>query len=362
MKNISIIIGTRPNFIKVTRFKELAKQYDVSIRLVHTGQHYDKDMAEVFFTQFGLVPDVFLNVPPMGQIEQIAQMMIGLEKEFLANPPDVVLVPGDVNSTFAAAFVAQRLGIKLGHIESGLRSRDMGMPEEVNRILTDKITDFFFVTEESGRKHLLEEGVAASKIHFVGNTMIDTLLRHEKDIEASNVLESMGIRGDYALMTLHRPSNVDKLEDLHKSLDLIEAIAEKIQLVLALHPRTYKNLEKNKLLDVLQNNPGIYLSGPLPYFDFQKLVAHCRLVITDSGGIQEETTFRKIPCITLRPNTERPVTIDIGSNVLMEMDKQKVCKAVDEVLNKVWKKSVVPPLWDGRATERILQALKTDLN
>ncbi len=362
MKDIVIVIGTRPNFIKVTRFKGLAEKFGVNVRIIHTGQHYDKEMADVFFDQFGLRPDIFLNIKSGSQIEQIAQIMKGLEREFSSQSPDVVLVPGDVNSTFAAAFVAHRMGIKVGHIESGLRSRDMGMPEEVNRILTDKITDLFFVTEKSGIENLRSEGVNESKIHFVGNTMIDTLVRHESEIAASEVLDELEIHSPYALMTLHRPSNVDSLEALQKSLEVIKRVAEKLNLVLPLHPRTKKSLKKYDLLNTLEANSNIKLVGPLGYFDFQALVKDAKFVITDSGGIQEETTFRQVPCITLRNNTERPITVELGSNELMKMDPSLVEQAVDSILNGTWKSSEVPENWDGQSTERILDVIRNDLS
>ena len=361
MHKISIIVGTRPNFIKVTRFKELASNYGCEIRIIHTGQHYDQNMVQVFFDQFGLRPDVFLNVPGGTQIEQVAEIMRQLEKEFEQNKPDLVLVPGDVNSTFASAFVAHRMGVKLGHIESGLRSSDMGMPEEVNRILTDRITDLYFITEESGEKNLLREGVDPAKIHFVGNTMIDTLVRHEPDIAQSDILEKLNLKGNYALMTMHRPSNVDDELALEKSVEVIETVANKCQLVLPIHPRTKQRLDDFGLFDRLNSNHNVHLAGPMAYFDFQRLIKDAVFVVTDSGGIQEETTFRKVPCITLRQNTERPITIDMGSNVLMEMNPEKVSKSIDQILSGNWKNSEIPSHWDGHSTERILDAIRTDL-
>jgi len=361
MKKIAIIIGTRPNFIKVTRFKELASDYGFEVKIIHTGQHFDKQMSEVFFDQFGLKPDVFLNAPQSTQIGQIAEIMKSIETELSKDKPDLVLVPGDVNSTFAGAFVAQRLGIKLGHIESGLRSRDMNMPEEVNRILTDKITNLFFVTEKSGEENLLDEGVPAEQIHFVGNTMIDTLVKYSDSVSNSQVLGRLNIRSEYALMTLHRPSNVDDAQALETSVDVINKIAEQIHLVLPLHPRTKKALDRHGLLLSIESNDAITLGPPMGYFDFQKLIANAKMVITDSGGIQEETSFMQVPCITLRQNTERPVTIELGSNVLMDMDADKIVDAITQIKDGNWKSSQVPPKWDGKSTERILEAIQADL-
>ncbi len=359
MKQLSIIIGTRPNFIKVTRFKELAPRYNCEVKIIHTGQHFDKNMAEIFFDQFGLRPDVFLNIKPQSQLKQIAEIIEKLEHEFTENPPDVVLVPGDVNSTFAAGFVANRMGIPLGHIESGLRSRDMEMPEEVNRILTDQITKHYFITEKSGFENLKEEGKSIQNLHLVGNTMIDTLVKHDADVRASNILEKLGIEGKFCLMTIHRPSNVDKKEDLERIFQIIQSISEILPVVFPIHPRSFQRA-KDFGLDEMIRSKSIHLCDPMGYFDFQRLVLESSVVITDSGGIQEETTFRQVPCITLRNNTERPITVEIGTNELMIMEIEPVRNAVQNILGGQWKTGEIPMHWDGHSTERILQVIKDD--
>lgn len=356
--NITIIIGTRPNFIKVTQFKKHAEKFGVSITIIHTGQHYDKNMSTVFFEQFGLVPDKFFTLENRTQLAQIGEIMTKLEKEFTQNRPDLVLVPGDVNSTFAAGFVANRMGIPLGHIESGLRSFDRDMPEEINRILTDEITDLYFITEPSGEKHLLEEGKKAEKIHYVGNTMIDTLVAFEDKIQQCSVMEDYElIAGEFFLVTIHRPSNVDNEEGLKKVNRILHTISEKTKCVFPIHPRTKKMLENYGLFEELASSPNIIFTEPMDYFQFQKLIADCKAILTDIGGIQEEATFRQKPCITLRNNTERPVTLDIGTNVLCKLSVKEVTGHIEKIEAGDWPKGQIPHYWDGKATQRILQAI-----
>lgn len=360
MKKLLVVVGTRPNFMKVTRFKEVAAaRGDISVELIHTGQHFDERMSSVFFDQFGLRPDHWLNIPQGTPTSQMAQIMLGLEPVAKSVAPDAMVVVGDVNSTFAAALTANKMGIPIVHLESGLRSGDMGMPEEINRILTDRITQHYLVTETSGRDNLLKEGASASTIHMVGNTMIDTLVAFEDQIQSDTILQEMELgEGGHVLMTIHRPATVDVEEQLLKLVDLVAFVAQRYRVVFPVHPRTTNNLERIGAMDRLRAIPGVVLCGPLAYFAFQKLVATSAMVITDSGGIQEETTFRRIPCLTLRPNTERPSTIFEGSNELMPFDLDVLARTIDRIADGSYKKGSVPALWDGRATERIMDVLQ----
>ena len=359
MRKVLIVVGTRPNFIKVTRFKEVAAAYpNLDVQLVHTGQHFDAKMADVFFEQFGLSPDHWLGVEPGSPNTQMAHIMLGLERVVNEERPDLMLVVGDVNSTLAGAITANKLGIPLGHLESGLRSRDRGMPEEINRILTDQITDHYFITEQSGMDHLLAEGRPKEAMHFVGNTMIDTLVKFEGRIQAAKVLEELGLPGGtHVLMTIHRPATVDDPQELAKLVDLIALVAKDHPVVFPVHPRTTNNLKKFGLQDRLSGIKGLILGGPMDYFAFQKLIATCAFVITDSGGIQEETTYRRVPCLTLRPNTERPCTVTLGTNELITFDLPALQDAIGRIHAGTFKQGEVPPLWDGHATERVVEVL-----
>lgn len=358
---ILIVVGTRPNFIKVTRFKKVneAMGNPFEIRIVHTGQHYDDKMAAVFFQQFELEPDFFLNIPAASANTQMAEIMIRLEKVIHDFKPAMVMAVGDVNSTFAAAFTAHKTGCKVAHIESGLRSFDRGMPEEINRLLTDEITDYFFVTEQSGIDNLLKEGKSSDKIHFVGNTMIDTLVAFEGKIRECRVLEEYKLKEKgYVLMTMHRPATVDHEEGLLKLIEIIEYITRDYDLVFPIHPRTLARIEHFGLTDRVRSNHRLILTDPLDYFAFQRLTADCKFVITDSGGIQEETTFRRVPCLTLRPNTERPSTVWIGTNELVPFDINVVQGKINEIIQGNYKKGDIPPHWDGQSTERILEVCR----
>lgn len=359
MKEILIIVGTRPNFIKVTQFKKVAKKFpNLNFNIVHTGQHFDAKMADIFFEQFNLTPDIYLNIPPSSANTQMANIMLKLEDVIAKNKPALMIVVGDVNSTLAAALTANKLGVKIAHLESGLRSFDNTMPEEHNRILTDAITDIFFVTEQSGMDHLFAEGKNKNNIYFVGNTMIDTMVAFETDIEKSNILTSLNIqKKEFILMTMHRPATVDNIDGLKQLIDLINKITPQIKIVFPVHPRTVKNLETHQLLADLKNNSQLIFTEPLDYFSFQKLVKESKLIITDSGGIQEESTFLQVPCITLRPNTERPSTVTIGSNELMPFDTIAILNKITTILNGQFKKGNIPPLWDGNATSRIVEII-----
>jgi UDP-N-acetylglucosamine 2-epimerase (non-hydrolysing) len=363
MKKILIVIGTRPNFIKVTQFKKVAKKYNnIEIKIVHTGQHYDDTMANVFFDQFELRPDYFLKIGAGSPNTQMANIMLGLE-DLIENTfrPDIMLVPGDVNSTLAAALTANKLGIKLGHIESGLRSFDRTMPEEINRVLTDEITDFYFVTEESGLKHLNEER-KKGKAFFVGNTMIDTMVGFDEQIDASPIMKDLKLdQGKFVLMTMHRPATVDNEGELLKLIELVEDLTKNYKVFFPVHPRTNNKLKELGLLDRCIKNGNLVMSGPIGYFEFQQLVKNCIFIVTDSGGIQEESTYRKVPCITLRPNTERPSTVDVGTNTLLPFNIERVQELVKLIENGTYKKGAIPDLWDGKATERIIEAILTVL-
>jgi UDP-N-acetylglucosamine 2-epimerase (non-hydrolysing) len=354
-----IIIGTRPNFIKVTQFKKVAASMnDMHVEIVHTGQHYDQKMSGVFFDQFNLQPDYMLSLRGDTPVEQFGNMITDLGALMGEVNPDAVIVPGDVNSTLAGALAANRREIPLYHLESGLRSFDRNMPEEINRILVDQITDLFFVTEASGMKHLKAEGLDVKNdkecAHLVGNTMIDTLVAYDDEIAASPILSELGLINEaFILITMHRPSNVDVREGIFFISQLLQAVAANNKVVFPIHPRTRKQCESFDFWKLLSDNDQIIMTDPLDYFAFQKLIAHAEAVITDSGGIQEETTFRQVPCITLRPNTERPITVEVGTNHLItEWDVEQVLLAL-----KNPKKGSIPPMWDGRATERIMELI-----
>ena len=363
MKKVLTVVGTRPNIIKITQFHRVCKNYpNIDHRLIHTGQHYSTNMSDVFFEELQLpLPSYSLDVDKSSVVKQLAGIMTGLEKTIKeAFFPDLLIVVGDVNSTLAAALVGNKMGIPTAHLESGLRSFDSSMPEEHNRILTDKVADYFFVTEQSGYDNLIKEGVHESKLHFVGNTMIDTLVGYDKEIKASNILKEIDCKPEqYILMTMHRPGNVDSKEGLLKLVDVINKITQSFNLVFPIHPRSLKMLSEFNLLDSIKNNPAVKLLEPTGYLDFQHLILNSFCVITDSGGIQEETTFRQVPCITLRPNTERPVTVDLGTNTLMEFNVEEILQVIDKIKNKDYKKGAIPPKWDGKSTERIFEIINS---
>lgn len=315
-------------------------------------------MSQVFFDQFGLKPDFMLNIGQGTPNAQMANVMLGLEKVCSEYLPDLLMVVGDVNSTFAAALTGNKMGIKVAHLESGLRSFDRAMPEEINRLLTDEIADVFFVTEQSGLDHLIADGKAAESIHFVGNTMIDSLVEFEKEVQASNVLQEMNLEEKkYVLMTMHRPSNVDIKDGLEVLISMIKKITQDYKLVFPIHPRTVSKLKQFELWEQIENLDGLIFSEPLDYFSFQKLTSASAFVVTDSGGIQEETTYRGIPCLTLRNNTERPSTVSIGSNVLVNYTLEDLSFYIDQIRAGSFKKGGIPPFWDGKSTERIMQVL-----
>ena len=359
-KKIAVLVGTRPNFIKITQFRQEAEQFDSEIVIIHTGQHYDYQMAGSFFDQLAIVPDYFLEVKPGNPARQMGEIIVALSILLAELKPDILVVPGDVNSTLAGAITANKMGIKLAHLESGLRSFDKNMPEEINRILTDKITDIYFVTEQSGLDHLENENVPKDKVHLVGNTMIDTLVAFDHQIKQSDILNQLHcVPKEYVLVTIHRPSNVDTAEQLKFVTTLLSSIAKDIKVVFPIHPRTVKRLKSENMYEALANNSNIVQTEPLDYFSFQNLVLNAKLILTDSGGIQEEATFRQVPCLTLRPNTERPITITMGTNKLIPFDQETILKEIQLADNTTGK---IPPLWDGKSTQRILKILVDEIS
>ena len=359
MKIISVV-GTRPNFVKIASLvKEFSKHPDITNILVHTGQHYDEKMSDSFFRELEIPePDINLGIGSGSHAEQTGRIMIEFEKVLLNEKPDLVLVVGDVNSTLACALTSVKLGIKVAHIEAGLRSFDREMPEEINRILTDQVSDYLFTTEKDAEKNLLNEGIAKSKIFFVGNLMIDTLLIHKE--RASNLKKPDS--NDYAILTLHRPSNVDDKETLSNILEIIREIQSQIKIIWPMHPRTRNNLEGFNLKEKLKEMKNVSISDPLTYLEFMNAVMNSKFVLTDSGGIQEETTVLNIPCITLRDNTERPVTIEQGTNYLAGSNKNSILEIIQKVLNGKAKQYRGIESWDGKAAGRIVSAIKNEKN
>ena len=359
MKRVLTVVGTRPNFIKVTQFHKAFADFGIEHLMVHTGQHFDENMSKIFFDELHIPRPNYTFQPSQNSvIAQQAGIMTQLEGVLLQEKPEIVNVVGDVNSTFSAALTCNKLGVPIAHVESGLRSDDRSMPEEINRILTDEITDCFFVTEQSGLDNLKKEGKDPTSINFVGNTMIDTLVAFENQIDACEVLAEYDLQQfKYCLITMHRPATVDSEVELLKLIEIFDQVTKEIKIVFPIHPRTKKNLRDFGLLKKLEANKNIIFTEPIGYLEFQKLVKNSKFCLTDSGGIQEETTFLQIPCITLRPNTERPSTTEIGTNTLLDLDVQNVMDVVKEIFNNSYKSGVVPELWDGKASWRIAEAL-----
>lgn len=356
-KKLICLVGTRPNFIKIAPIYRLLQETEqVLPLLVHTGQHYDKDMSQRFFEELEIpTPEFNLGVGSGSRVYQLAEVMRKLTPVIEAERPDMLLVVGDVNSTLAGALTAVKIGVPVAHVEAGLRSFDRSMPEEINRLLTDALAELLFVTEPSGRANLLEEGIDEEKIFLVGNVMIDTLVANLEKIRAARVLERLGLEpGKYATLTLHRPSNVDVEHNFRSILRALEAIQKDLPVVFPVHPRTARSIEKLGLGGCLERMPALRLTSPLGYPDFLKLVSESKLVLTDSGGLQEETTFLGIPCLTLRENTERPITTEIGTNVVVGTATGKILAAYAEVAANRFKKGKVPAYWDGQAAERTI--------
>lgn len=353
--NLLAVVGARPNFMKIAPLLwEIQRRSGIRATLVHTGQHYDERMSKLFFEQLRIPrPDIDLQVGSGSHAAQTAEVMKRFEPVVLERKPDAVVVVGDVNSTIACALTAVKLGVPVAHVEAGLRSFDRTMPEEINRLLTDAISQWLFVTERSGIENLRREGIPEERIHFVGNVMIDTLLACRERCEESAILAEMGFRKrGYGVLTLHRPANVDDPTVLGRLLSAIERLQRELPIVFPVHPRTRKTLPL-----AVERMPGLRLTEPLGYLDFMCLMSHARLVLTDSGGIQEETTVLGIPCLTLRNNTERPATVEQGTNVLVGLDPERIIAVGLQALANGTGRKRVPDLWDGQAAARIVDVL-----
>jgi len=357
--NILIIGGARPNFMKIAPLIKELKNQKMEYKLIHTGQHYDYNMSKIFFDNLGISkPDYFLNVGSGSHAFQTAKIMIEFEKVILKEKPKLIIVVGDVNSTIACALVAKKLLIEVAHIEAGLRSFDKKMPEEINRKLTDQLADYLFVTEESGLLNLKNEGIDSRKVIFVGNIMIDNLIKNLEMARENNYYKELDlIRDSYGLVTIHRPSNVDTKKDLERVIETLNYIQLKIKIVFPIHPRTRKNL-KNFNLEEELNKPNIVITEPLGYLEFLNLMMNAKFILTDSGGIQEEASYLKIPILTLRQNTERPITIEKGTNTLIGNDFNKLKMYVDKILSDSYKKGQDIEKWDGKTSQRIVEIIK----
>jgi UDP-N-acetylglucosamine 2-epimerase (non-hydrolysing) len=367
-KLIYLVAGARPNFMKIAPIvRALQAQQALSFKIIHTGQHYDREMNDVFFEELGIPqPDVFMAAGGGSHAQQTAKIMVGFEELCMAERPAAVLVVGDVNSTLACSIVAKKLAIPVAHVEAGLRSGDMAMPEEINRLVTDSISDWFFVTEPSAVEHLRREGKAESAIHYVGHVMVDNVLYQADKLTRADTtdFETSAFKaarqeqgGRYGVVTLHRPSNVDDATNFTRIAGALREIAEELPLVFPVHPRTRANLDKFGI----DLGPNITLAGPQAYMAFLNLWKDAAVVLTDSGGLQEETTALGVPCVTIRENTERPVTVEEGSNVLAGTDPAKIVAEARKVLRGEGKQGRRPHLWDGKAAERIVAILAREL-
>lgn len=357
---LTFVAGARPNFMKVAALWDRSSAYpSLSCRLVHTGQHYDAAMSQQFFDELDLpVPGAHLGVGGGSHAEQTARIMIAFDADLQAHPTDAVIVVGDVNSTLACALVAVKRRVKIAHVEAGLRSGDRAMPEEINRILTDQISDWLFATERTAVDNLLAEGIDARRIHFAGNVMIDTLQKHRARAVRRPITRRIGVTPQaFALATLHRPANVDSPAAARNALMALTAVANRLPTVAPLHPRTHARFREFGLWDELRAHPQLVLCEPLGYLDFLSLMTQSRFVFTDSGGIQEETTALGIPCLTFRDTTERPVTVNEGTNRLVGLDPRATAAAVDELLAGSNREYRIPERWDGNAADRILATL-----
>jgi UDP-N-acetylglucosamine 2-epimerase (non-hydrolysing) len=387
MLKIINVVGARPNFMKIAPIIDAIKRHNRGTKknqriksiLVHTGQHYDEKMSELFFIELGIPrPDLDLGVGSGTHAEQTAETMKRFEPILLKEKPDYILVVGDVNSTIACALTASKLGVKIIHVEAGLRSFDRDMPEEINRVLTDAISDLLFTSEKSALDHLVREGISKEKIFFVGNVMIDTLLKQEQKARKSDILSKLGLfdsgtpkqkkkPAPYAVLTLHRPSNVDNKRTLQNIIEAVSVISREAPVIFPIHPRTRKRIDDfgfqkyfNFDTDNLMEKKGVFLTEPMGYLDFLHLMSNAKLVLTDSGGMQEETTVLGIPCVTLRENTERPVTVSKGTNKIVGTDKTRIIREGLYAMSNNSKKCRIPELWDGKAAERIIEIILED--
>jgi UDP-N-acetylglucosamine 2-epimerase (non-hydrolysing) len=350
------IVGARPNFMKIAPIvEEMKKAPEIEQLLIHTGQHYDEGMSDVFFRDLGIpVPDVHLGVGSGSHAEQTARIMVEFEKVCLEQNPDLVTVVGDVNSTMACSIVAAKLLVPVAHVEAGLRSFDRTMPEEINRLLTDAIAELLLTTSRDADENLKREGIDPAKIHFVGNVMIDTLVKHREKAAALDIPSKLNVKkSGFALVTLHRPSNVDDRSVLQEILEALHEVSKTMPVIFPIHPRTTKRVAEFGL-----SLNGITTTDPLGYLEFLSLMSNAGVVLTDSGGLQEETTILKVPCLTLRHNTERPVTITHGTNIMVGPDKKRILEAVQRIVSGDWKPSGPPEYWDGRAAQRIVEVIR----
>lgn len=358
---IVLVAGARPNFMKVAPILRLLRENPSSFQpvFVHTGQHYDVEMSELFLAELNLpAPDYYLGVGSGSHAEQTGRVMTAFEQVLARERPDLVMVVGDVNSTLAAALTAAKLCIPVAHVEAGLRSFDRTMPEEINRVLTDHLCEQLFTTCEDANANLRAEGIGEEKIHFVGNTMVESLLTYRALAERSSIGERLGVEpSNFCVVTLHRPSNVDRPEVLRALMSALEEIAAELPVVFPAHPRTQKRLQEFGVWHPGGEAGQVVILEPVGYFDFLWLEAHARLVITDSGGVQEETTILSVPCLTVRENTERPITIAMGTNVLVGSDPARLVEEARRVLRGDGKRGAVPALWDADVSKRIIAVL-----
>jgi len=361
-KKIKIIcvVGARPNFIKITPIiKEFTKHQNlITAKLIHTGQHYDSKMSKIFFDELEISqPNYNLGVGSDSHARQTAKIMEKFEPIVLKEKPNLILVVGDVNSTLACALVSAKLQVPVAHVEAGLRSFNWQMPEEINRVLTDRLSDFLFTTEESANRNLIKENIPKEKIFFIGNVMIDTLKNHLKKSQKSKILEKLKLKKrTYALLTLHRAEIVDQKENLYLIADILKLISQKIPIVFPVHPRTQQKIKEFELEEKFKMS-NLIITEALGYLDFLNLQNNAKIVLTDSGGIQEETTLLKIPCLTLRQETERPVTVEVGTNIVTNLNKEKILKELNLIMKNKFKKGEIPPFWDGKAAQRIVRIL-----
>ena len=355
-----LVVGARPNFMKIAPLYRAMERRGLPLLLLHTGQHYDEKMSKVFFEDLGMPePDVYLGIGSGSHANQTARIMLEFDQVCDEWEPRCVVVVGDVNSTIGCALVASKRGIQVAHVEAGLRSGDWSMPEEINRVVTDRLSDALFTPSPDGDQNLLAEGIDSSKIFRVGNIMIDTLFEHLEAAKSTESWKTMKVaEGGYGLVTLHRPSNVDREETLAALVAVLCEISERLPLVFPIHPRTRARAEAFGLMDQLEQSSGIRLAPPLGYLEFQGLMSSARLVLTDSGGLQEETTALGIPCLTLRPNTERPITITEGTNRLVGADPDAIRKAFNLAMDSKMRSGECPELWDGKTAGRITDILE----
>lgn len=367
-RKVHLVVGARPNYMKIAPlYHEFLKNPDLyEVGLIHTGQHYDEKMSHLFFVELGMpVPDAFLEVGSGTHGQQTAKIIERYEYYILNNHrPDLVVVAGDVNSTIACALVAKKQHIHVAHLEAGLRSFDENMPEEINRVLTDRISDILLTPSIDGNHNLNLEGIDPNRVFFVGNIMIDSLIQHKEKASTSSILASIGLSciEPYALVTLHRPSNVDTHEGLDNILEILEALSKRIKTVFPIHPRTRTNLFSYGFAERLSGISNLITTDPVGYLDFLRLEMMARLVLTDSGGIQEETTFLGVPCLTMRENTERPITVSEGTNILVGLDKNHVVDHIDKVLTGCQKSGRIPERWDGKTAKRVFDVIDNWFN